>query len=217
MKKFESIFFFLGFLILSVRGQDPLFSQVFINSLDLNPAFTGTANDARFFLHYRSQWPGAFDKTFGTYQLSYDQYIKSISSGLGFGIMRDNIYSSALTSTNIDLMYSYRAKINRKFTLQSAIQISFQFQNLNTTGLSSETTEAIPSSQLTKPDVAVGFLGRSRYSNIGLSIYHLNSGYIKFNYAFIKSPLKISLFYSRNIKIYNKNKVQENGFILSPW
>jgi len=216
MKKIIAILFVCFCLIDLARTQDPLFSQIYLNSMDLNPAFAGTANDPRFFLHYRNQWPGAFDKAFTTFQGSYDQYIKSISGGLGFNIMRDNLYGSALTATNIDAIYSYRAKINRNFTLQSALQLTIQFENFNPAGLTSVIPEPLQSSQVTKPDFAVGFLGRSRYSQIGLSVHHLNSGYLKFNYVFISTPLEISLFYSRNIKITNKDNVQENGFIVSP-
>jgi type IX secretion system PorP/SprF family membrane protein len=216
MKKIITILFLYFCLIDQAKSQDPLFSQFFLNSIDINPAFAGTTNDPRFCLHYRNQWPGAFTKAFSTFQGSYDQYVKSISGGLGFNVMRDNIFGSSLTATNVDLIYSHRAKISRNFTLQSALQLTYQFENFNPAGLTSVIPEQLQSSQVTKPDFAVGFLGRSRYSQIGLSVHHLNSGYLKFNYAFIKTPLKISLFYSRNIKIYNKDKVQENGFILQP-
>jgi type IX secretion system PorP/SprF family membrane protein len=216
MKKLTAILVIIICLVDIAKSQDPLFSQYFVNSLDLNPAFVGTANDPRVMLHYRNQWPGAFGRTFATYQGSYDQYIKSISGGIGFNILRDNLFSSVLTATNIDMIYCYHAKISRTFTLQSALQFTFQFENFNPAGLAPLNNEVLSSSQITKPDFAIGFLGRSRYSQIGLSVHHLNSGYVKFNYAFIKTPLKISLFYSRNIKIYNKDKVQENGFILSP-
>jgi type IX secretion system PorP/SprF family membrane protein len=216
MKKIAAICFYCIVTVFLVRAQDPMFSQFFYNSLDINPAFAGTANDPRIFLHYRNQWPGAFDKSMITYQGSYDIFIKSASSGFGINLMRDNLYGTALTSSNIDMIYCYRAKISRTFALQSAVQVSFQFENFDANGLTSTDAETLPSNQVTKPDFAVGFLGISRNSQVGLSFHHLNSGYIKFNYNFIKTPLKITFFYTRSFKIYNSDKVQENGFVLAP-
>ncbi len=195
MKKIAAFVFICSCLYTIARAQDPLFSQFFLNSLDVNPAYAGVANDPRFFLHYRNQWPGAFDKEFATYQVSYDQHIKSISGGLGFNILRDDLFGSALTSTNIDMIYNHRTKINRNFTLQSALQVSFQFENLNTAGLIPVDQASAPiSDQMTKPDFAVGFLGRSRYSQIGLSFHHLNTGYLKFNNSFINNSIKNYIF-----------------------
>lgn len=216
MKKLIILIYIINCLICSIKAQDPIFSQFFQNSLSLNPAAAGISDYTRFFLHYRNQWP-AFDKTFITYEGSYDQYIKSINGGIGLNILRDNLAGSILTSTNVDLIYSYRTKITRNFLLQSGLQASLQFHNLNSTSLNTQTTQTVAISQLTtQPDFSIGFFGKTRYSWIGLSFHHLNSGYIQFTNSFVSTPLKISLYYSRNIKIYNKNMVKNNGFILTP-
>jgi len=206
---FTLIFYCLSFFI-TLKAQDPFFSQYFLNSVNSNPAVAGSANDPRFFMQYRNQWP-SFGNAFVTYQGSFDEYVKSIHSGFGLNVLRDNQGNGAITSTNVDLIYSYRTKINNDFTVQSGLQASFLFNTLNAGGF-----ENIGTIQTTQPDVAIGFLGMTRYSQVGLSIYHLNREIIRFNYNFITSPIKYSIFYSRKIKIYDPDKVQENGFFLIP-
>lgn len=191
-----------------------MFSQFFLNSLDLNPAAAGSVNDGRLFLHYRNQFPGAFQQTFTTYQVSYDRYIKKMNGGLGVNLLRDNI-GGGMVSNNLDFIYSYRTKINQNLTLQSGLQASLMFSGVSTSGLTVIENDIV-SNQSTQPDFALGFLGMTRNSQTGFSIHHLNSGYIKFNYSFIKTPLKINFFYSRNISIYNRNKVQPKIFVLTP-
>ena len=195
------------------QAQDLVFSQFFLNSLQMNPAVAGSANEPRIFLDYRNQWPD-FGSTFVSYQGSYDQYIKAMHGGVGLNILRDN-EGGIFNSTNIDLVYSYRTKINQFFTLQSGLQASFAFHNINAGALSTPTLQ-LASTSTAQPDFSVGFLGITRTSQIGLSINHLNTGYLRFNYNFISNPLKISLFYTKNIKIVNEDRVADEGFILSP-
>ena len=200
-------------LFQTLKAQDLVFSQFFLNSLQMNPAVAGSANDPRIFLNYRNQWPD-FGSTYVSYQGSYDQYIKSIHGGVGLNILRDNV-GGIFNSTNIDIIYSYRTRISQFFTLQSGLQASFIFHSVNA-GMLSNSALQLDSRSTTQPDFSVGFLGITRTSQIGLSFHHLNSGYLRFNYNFIKSPLKISFLYVKNIKIVNENKVADDGFILSP-
>ena len=204
------------FLVVKFYGQDPVFSQYYINSMHLNPAIAGSANDPRIFLHYRNQWP-AIGNAFITYQGSYDQFIKPLNGGIGINMVRDNILGGALSSTNLDLIYSYRFKATTSLTMQAGLQASFNFINRNITTTGATLPIDFPVSQsTTQPDFGMGILGMTKNSQIGLSVNHLNSGYLRFNYNFIPSPLKISFFYTRKFKIYNKYKVKDNGFYVSP-
>jgi type IX secretion system PorP/SprF family membrane protein len=194
------------------KAQDIVFSQFFLNSLQLNPAVAGSANEPRIFLNYRNQWPD-FGNTFVSYQGSYDQYLKPLHGGIGLNIVRDNV-GGYFNSTNIDIIYSHRTRFSQFFTLQSGLQASFIFQNVNPGFLGA--SMLLNTKSTTQPDFSVGFLGITRNSQIGLSFHHLNSGYLRFNYNFIKSPLKISLFYTKNIKIMNERRIADEGYIISP-
>ncbi len=199
-------------LTLTIKGQDVIFSQFYLNSLDLNPANAGIVNDARLFLRYRNQWP-AFGSTFVTYQGSFDKYIKSINAGLGINIIRDNIAGGALSITRADIVYAKRYKLNNNNTfIQAGLQGTFQFFNTNGSNIDAN----LPTYQTTQPDVAVGFVTSSRYTRFGVSVDHLNTGFLKINYTFIPSPIKISAFYTRDIKVYNPNKLNSTVYIVSP-
>lgn len=211
-KKFiiSILIIFWGFFQ-TVLAQDPLFSQFFYNAIYLNPANAGSANDPRIFLSYRNQWP-AFGSTFVTYQGSYDQYIKSIQGGLGINIIRDNISGGIINSTKVDLMYSRRYIINYNWTVQAGLQTSFNFFGVNASSVNAN----LPSYTTTQPDVGVGLLAYSRFSQWGLSVDHLNAGYLKVNPTFVPSPMKISLYYSRNFKVFNPRVINSRTYIVSP-
>jgi type IX secretion system PorP/SprF family membrane protein len=210
---FLSLMFFYGAFI---SAQDLCFSQYFLNSLDQNPAVAGSANDPRIFLHYRNQWP-TLEKGFVTYQGSYDQYITKMNGGVGLNIIQDNIANGIITNTQLDLIYSYRFKASKKLTMQAGLQATFQYYNVNPGSLSTNSAVQVPpSSKTAQPDFAIGCLGTTRYSQFGISVNHLNSGFIRFNYNYFVSPLKIGLYYSRNISLYNPNKIQPTVFTLTP-
>lgn len=183
--------------------------------MHLNPAIAGSANDPRVFLHYRNQWPD-FGNAFITYQGSFDQYIKKIHGGLGISFLRDNIANGMLSQTDATLIYSYRIKVTRKYTVQAGLQATFRFFGVNTELLQDATLFPLESYQTTQPDIGIGFLGINRNSQVGLSIANLNNGLVRFNYNYVVKPLKITFFYSKSIKIYNPHKVKDNGFYLTP-
>ena len=64
-----TILFCFGIL----KAQDPLFTQFFSNSLQLNPALAGRDLSPRFHTTYRNQWP-EINNSFITYNVEYDQF-----------------------------------------------------------------------------------------------------------------------------------------------
>lgn len=206
-----NVLFLIGINFPQVVAQDPLFSQFFYNALYLNPANAGAVNDPRIFLSYRNQWP-AFGSTFVTYQGSYDQYIKSIQGGLGINVIRDNIAGGIINSTKVDLIYARRYTINYDWTVQAGLQTSFNFFGVSADGLNAN----LPHYSTTQLDVGVGMLAYSRFSQWGLSVDHLNAGYIKVNPTFVPAPMKISFYYSRNFKVFNPRVINSRTYIVSP-
>src|SRR5436189_5376057 len=89
---------------LTVKAQDPEFTQFYANPLYLNPAFAGSAKCPRLNLNYRNQWP-ALTGTFVTYSASYDQHFDGIGGGLGLLFLSDKAGEGTLTTTNISMMY----------------------------------------------------------------------------------------------------------------
>lgn len=202
------------FAFTCVYSQDPIFSQYFLNPLDLNPALAGSIDDPRLFLRYRNQWP-SFGSTFVTYQASYDQYVEKMNGGLGVNLIRDNIAGDVISNTKVDLLYSYRIKASKKLAFQAGLQASFQYFNVRAVQVNNAVTTNGGSNM--QPDFAIGFLGLTRFAQYGISIDHLNTGFISFNNSnFAVSPIKVSLHYSRDISLSNPNKTQATVFTLRP-
>ena len=80
---------FLAFLIAPLlfekaSCQDPQFSQFYAAPLYLNPAFAGSALEARIGLNYRNQWPQISNANFETFAAYFDTYFDEYNSGVGF-------------------------------------------------------------------------------------------------------------------------------------
>ena len=103
-----------GLLLLmasNIQAQDAHFSQFFNNPLYINPALTGTTDEARLLFNYRTQWP-KLPGEFVTMNVSYDQHIAEYNSNIGALISLDRAGSAALRNTNINLYYAYTLKLN---------------------------------------------------------------------------------------------------------
>lgn len=181
-------------LILSVAGllkaQDPSFSQFYGNPMYLNPALAGSKICPRLTFNYRNQWPG-IEGTFITYAASYDQFVQSLSGGLGLMVVSENMAGGAMTSNGVHGIYSFRLEIAKKLTLNTGFQGSYMQNKLNwdkfifedqylnslpgTSGLP-QTMES-PPDRLTVSlvDFSAGMLlGYNERTYMGVAVHHLN-------------------------------------------
>jgi type IX secretion system PorP/SprF family membrane protein len=198
-------------------GQDPVFSQFYANAIYYNPASSGITGLQRFFLNYRNQYP-ALGSAFVTYGASYDQPVQKMQGGIGIGFLSDNIANGAITNSSADFDYSHRFKASRNLTIQAGLRASFLFHSLNTSKFKvfPSENEVVSSRLIAQPDFAAGVVAFSRNYEIGLSCNHLNTGYLRFNYDYIRFPIKFSLIAIRNFHLYNAKKVNNNELIISP-
>ena len=172
-----------GLAGLSVRAQDPHFSQFYANPLYLNPAFSGVAKCPKVHLNYRNQYP-----TLGVYQTfsaSYDQYFDGIRGGLGFLVLRDEAADGTLSLTEASAMYSYHLKVNRKFSILAGFQATFRQRALDNTGLTfpdqiepfygfvRPTAEVLENTTNQHLDLTFGFLGYTERFYFGGVVSHL--------------------------------------------
>jgi type IX secretion system PorP/SprF family membrane protein len=107
-----------------VSAQDPTFTQFYANPLYLNPAFAGSFGCPRFAMNYRNQWP-SLSGNYVTYSASYDQYVKSISGGLGVLMTHDQQAQGTFNTSMLGLIYSYHLKINRKWKMMFGARASW--------------------------------------------------------------------------------------------
>ena len=109
-------------MFLSMRGQDPSFSQFFSSPLNINPALTANINaDWRFISNFRDQWVGPASP-YSTGTVSFDRKImqnkvynvheeKNIL-GIGAMIMYDHAMDGIQQSTYASLNLSYNVKLS---------------------------------------------------------------------------------------------------------
>ncbi len=112
------------FSCLTIKGQDPHFSQFYANPLYLGPSFAGATEGGRVAGQYRDQW---FDlgAKFRTYSLSYDYYFSSFNSGIGVNFISDVAGTSQLGVMQAGLHYSYNFKIFNVWHVRPGISFSY--------------------------------------------------------------------------------------------
>jgi type IX secretion system PorP/SprF family membrane protein len=104
-----------------IQGQDPQFSQFYANPLFLNPALTGSIDCGRVILNYRNQWP-SISNAYVSFDVSYDQFISKINSGIGVYAMSDRQGDGALVRNSVAAYYSYKLKVSEPIMISFGVQ-----------------------------------------------------------------------------------------------
>jgi type IX secretion system PorP/SprF family membrane protein len=215
---------------LSLRAQDPEFSQFFANPLYLNPALAGAENYNRAIVNYRNQWPD-IDKGFVTYNASYDQYINKIRGGIGVLINVDNAGKGMLTTTQASLMYAYTLKVSRTVFINMALQGTFYQRSLNwdvlrfgdqidlLLGHDLPTAEMPPDrTSVMVPDFSAGLVFGWRMAlHGGIAVNHLTEPNLAFYSQYENNlPIKFTAHLGGNINLEGGSMFFDPKFFLSP-
>ena len=110
-------------------AQDLEFTQFYSNPVYLNPAFAGSHKCPRFAMNYRNQWP-KLTGNYVSYAAAYDQYFKNISGGFGIILVND-VQAKTINTTTGSLIYSYHAKINRKWAMMFGAKATWEQTSLD--------------------------------------------------------------------------------------
>ena len=225
MKQIAQTYIFIITLILAsgynAQAQDPQFSQFYANPIYLNPAFAGTAFCPRIHVNYRNQWP-AIPGSFVTYSASYDQYIKSISGGIGVYILSDVAGKGSLTTNRIAAMYSYSQALTRTLSLNFSLEASFFQKSVDWNkltfgdmidekkGFIYETNDIQRSENVYKADFSAGALLYSPIYFVGLAVHHINQPNESLVLRDSKLPIKWTIHAGANINVgpqHNKDDI----------
>lgn len=170
-------------LSMSLKAQDPEFTQFYANPLYLNPAFAGTHNCPRVNLNYRNQWPG-ISGTYVTQSLSYDQHVNSIYGGVGLLVTNDQA-AQTLRTLNVSGIYSYQLKVSRRFSIRVGFQATYFQKSLDWSKLTFGdmidprrgfvyTTNDVPrGGKKSGVDFSAGILGFSESFYFGFAAHHV--------------------------------------------
>jgi len=192
-------FFFLLSTVLSLKAQDPNFSQFFASPLTLNPALTGKFDGAfRVAGNYRNQWP-TINNAFTTATVSLDASILRSSipeyDQFGFGVMAftDKSGNGVLQNNFLAVSTAYHKALDESGFHQIGLGFqgtyvnkrldiaSLKFESmLRADGFTGLLDESFSSNQikLSYFDMNLGLLyngtnGSSNYY-FGASMYHVN-------------------------------------------
>jgi type IX secretion system PorP/SprF family membrane protein len=198
MRKLLIFLFTLQFAV-SVKAQDPHFSQFFASPLTLNPALTGKF-DGQFRLagNFRNQWP-SIPNAYITESASLDfSILKKVVPdhdvlGIGFSYLSDQSADGALDLNYGSLSLSYHKALDEEGynTIGAGFQATYSTLSLNLSKLTFEdqltqngftgTTSEVFSNGTNKNyfDMSAGLLfsGSSDGVNnyyLGASLYHIN-------------------------------------------
>ena len=170
----------------SLSAQDPHFSQFYANPIYLNPALAGSEGCPRVGLNYRNQWPG-LGKTYVTYSLSYDQFLRPIHGGIGLNLIRDvQGNDGEITSTMINAMYAYTVRVSTNFYISGGFQFSYVMKKINWDFIFPDMIHPLYGPIYPSPenanlsndsknhvDFSLGFIGYSEKTFFGIACHHL--------------------------------------------
>ncbi len=201
MKKFILCLVLCG-LILSLKAQDPHYSQLYATPVLLNPAMTGLTNcNGRIALQYRNQW-GSVAVPFETVTASYEQaFLQDSESGSFFGaglvLLNDQSGTVNLRNTQAQLSVAYHQILGESSFLSGGVQVGGGQNNVNGPftydnqfngrffDLTTPSGEALLNQTIYYFDLSAGlsymYNGNDGTSvNIGISGFHLNTPDISF-------------------------------------
>ncbi|MCF6365092.1 MAG: PorP/SprF family type IX secretion system membrane protein [Bacteroidales bacterium] len=186
-------------LFYSVNAQEITFSDPYSEKILFNPAYSGLNECAEINLTYR--------KTFfnDLYSSSYNQYFKKYNSGIGFIISDFRQGNNAINNLKTDLIYTYKLNIGNKKILNTAIQISYIQQNINTdnlifnnqidpvNGVIYETSGETFFKTYKDYDFSIGSTYISDKYRFGLSLHHIDKIFKKNNPGIINTGYTIHI------------------------
>lgn len=121
----KKLYFILALLVSQVcDAQDQQFTQFYAVPTAVSPAFAGASVQSRLSAQYRNQW-AAVPGGFSAFNMSFDQFMPNINSGMGLLVNYDQAGTGALRSTGIAFQYAYEARIRRNWYFRPALQFGY--------------------------------------------------------------------------------------------
>ncbi len=165
-------------------AQDPNFTQFYASPVYMNPAFVGAVPQYRATMQYRNQYPN-IPNTYETNLFSFDYNWDDYDSGVGAMIVQDRLSSFSMTSTSLQLSYSYQIKLTKQWRARLGLQGAYTvrttdfsrlvFQDQLNTG--NPTQENLIGNFIHYPDFSTGFLVYNKTFWFGAGIHHLTRPY----------------------------------------
>ncbi len=181
---YSSILIVLSF---NSHAQDFQFTQFYAAPLYLNPGFAGSTQQTRVNNNNRIQWTGlTYAKSYNTYSVSADHYLKKYKSGIGFIANYNAAGSGNLRSIEFGVQYAYHIDINSRWKIRPGIQASMVSRSIDFNrllfgdqiykdGITPQSQDQFNSPTVTYFDFSSGFVLYNRHLWLGMAGHHLNS------------------------------------------
>jgi len=115
---------------LTVRSQDPMFSQYYASPLYLNPGLAGSVPQPRLIFNSRMQWT-KLPNAFNTYAASADYLVEDWSSAFGILAMTDKAGSANLRNTSISGTYASKIRISEGWVLSPGVTFGYASRSID--------------------------------------------------------------------------------------
>ena len=148
--------------------QNPQYSQYIFNSMNINPAYTGSKGVLNLNAFHRSQWTG-IEGAPATQSLAVDGIAANNRLGVGLGLTRDKIGAQSQLSAYANL--AVKLQVSEKGIFSLGLAPGLVQHTLDGTALGIDDDPTIPSGKETsiKPDVKVGAYFHTERFYAGLS------------------------------------------------
>lgn len=154
--------------MLSYCQQDSQFTQYMYNTINVNPAYSGSRDVLSVFALHRTQWVG-LDGAPVTNVFSINSPLNGTNWGLGVSLVSDKLGPTSENIISTDLSYTIQTSDNWK--LSFGIKATVNFFNLDASKLNPATSTAnFQSYQTLTPNFGSGLYYYSEKAYLGLSI-----------------------------------------------
>jgi type IX secretion system PorP/SprF family membrane protein len=205
--KIAALIILFGFS-LTVKAQDPIFTQYFMVPETLNPGFTGFLETTNAGILNRTQWPDLnfrVDSDFGF----INTWLENANSGIGVSVLNHREKFTNYNFTQVNLNYAYRVQLNDDWFFRPAIEMgfgnkSYGFQNIvledqinigQGTINTSSVDPLLLNDKVTFFDFSAGMLLNNENAWFGLSLKHINKPNISFSNT---GNMPLGMFFSAN-------------------
>jgi type IX secretion system PorP/SprF family membrane protein len=221
--------FLLAFCCLATKilwSQDIQFSQFYASSMYVNPAFVGSSHMGRIVSHSRYQWP-TIDAKYITTLASFDFFARKINSGFGIYALGDWQGKKNLSTTELNLLYSYEIPLSEKYTCRLGLQggyvsryinysiLNFPDQFSNDGPLGNNTSEPFGADKIQYLDVSSGAVLYSKKTWLSLAAHHLNTPNQSFYSQESKLPAKFAISGGYKFFIKKRTSINKEGAVVN--
>lgn len=194
-------------------AQDQQFTQFYAVPTAVSPSFAGASIQSRVSMQYRNQWsaiPGGFNSG----NITFDQFMPNLNSGIGMLVSYDQAGSGALRSTTVAVQYAYEARIKRNLFFRPSLQLGYGQKSIDFEKLTfydqmvREGNVASLEAGTVRPvnyyDMGAGMLLYSPKLWLGVSAFHNNTPDVSL-YDTQKSPL------ARKLSVHGGYRIRLKG------